>query len=440
MRYTAVLDWIKEKTRRVKEQECSSNEETGRRVTISPGNSELFIFDGESFDYLKQPGQDLRSNQIVEELVLKNVCISTKGSRWLRDLLVNKTDLLALHLCDTTIVNMTETMTMAEEKTDWSAENCKPTLQAIDLARGLEENETLQRLHLKSNQLGNLGPIGLMLSKNRFLTELRICHNSIDAEAAISFCQGLQDNKTLEVIDLTGNGMKDEAVELLCQGLVLNSSVRSLCLDFNNFTKRGVAAISHMLSQNSILQDLNLFGNHIDEEGGRLLACALTTTKCRLSTLHLSFNDLGDFGATYIAKALTVNTSLKKLWIAANQFGNQGFMAFAEHLPNFHGLQQLNIGDCFGNEAAFIMLQSMRSNFELQVLYMESILYDDERTEYLINFYIQLNRAGRKLLCHQPNFPAGLWANVLARTSTNAKPEIIYYLLREKPELVEMKK
>jgi hypothetical protein len=69
----------------------------------------------------------------------------------------------------------------------------------------------------------------------------------------------------------------------------------SSALDFNNFSNRGVAAIANMLQNNSILMDLHLFGNHIDAEGGRLLAQSLKKN-IRLATLILSFNNLGGTG------------------------------------------------------------------------------------------------------------------------------------------------
>ena len=118
------------------------------------------------------------------------------------------------------------------------------------------------------------------------------------------------------------------------------------------------------------------------------------------------------------------------------------------------GLQQLNIGDYFDNDAAAAVLRTIRFNTELRVLFMESILYDDERIDREIDFYLRLNHAGRKLLAWQeegPNggsssncgcgcFPLALWSNVLARadarcSSDTGAPDVLYYLLREKPDL-----
>jgi ATP sulfurylase len=61
--------------------------------------------------------------------------------------------------------------------------------------------------------------------------------------------------------------------------------------------------------------------------------------------------------------------------------GNTGLLAFVERLPDMLGLQQLNIGDYFDNDAAQAVLQTIQRKMELRVLYMESVLYDDEVTE-----------------------------------------------------------
>jgi Ran GTPase-activating protein (RanGAP) involved in mRNA processing and transport len=189
-----------------------------------------------------------------------------------------------------------------------------------------------------------------------------------------------------------------------------------------------------------MLQDLHLFGNHIDAEGAKLLATSLQKNS-RLATLILSFNDMGDVGATHLAEALTMNTSLRKLWLPANHLGSTGLRAFADRLPQMMGLQQLNIGDYFDNDAVHVLKRTIQQNMELKVLYMESVLFDDEQLEQEIDYYVRLNRAGRKLLC-DPRFPAALWPKVLARAdgAHNVEdncPDVLYYLLREKPDLFE---
>jgi hypothetical protein len=58
-----------------------------------------------------------------------------------------------------------------------------------------------------------------------------------------------------------------------------------------------------------------------------------------------------------------------------------------------------------------------------------------------MNFYLRLNRSGRRLIQDLQVQPA-LWAVILARTQEHKRhdgtPDVLYYLLREKPELLDL--
>ena len=412
------MDWVDETSRQV--------DELGE-IGVDPGSS-AFEDDCYSNAHMMRLLVSLQKNQTVYLLTLRNMVVGHRGGAWLEAVLRESPGLLALCLENTTT-------SVASDEQSHEGDNSV----AEGIARGLQYNRYLERLHLKANNITDASSLGHMLSKNNVLLELRLCHNRLDHKATHALCGGLKDNMTLQVLDLTGNGMDDYCISEVSRGLCHHSSVQFLCLDFNNFSNRGVAAIANMLQNNSILMDLHLFGNHIDAEGGRLLAQSLKKN-IRLATLILSFNNLGGTGAAFISEALVVNMSLKKLWLPANHLGNTGLLAFAERLPDMQGLQQLNIGDYFDNDAAQAVLKTIQRNMELRVLYMESVLYDDEVTERHIDFYVRLNNAGRRLLC-DPSFPASMWPLVLARAdadfkSENRAPDVLYYLLREKPDLI----
>jgi hypothetical protein len=60
------------------------------------------------------------------------------------------------------------------------------------------------------------------------------------------------------------------------------------------------------------------------------------------------------------------------------------------------GLQQLSIGDYFDIDAVHVLKRTIQQNMELKILYMESVLFDDEQTEQETDHCVRLNRAGRK--------------------------------------------
>lgn len=412
MKYSSFLEWIDLTCRQVA---------AGKSSEIHIGPKCEGAFEDDRFEHppLVRLAVALRSNTSVTHLSLTNVGIGKQGGAWLKDVLTHNKGLSFLRLEDT-----------ASAGNDGGFRT--------GLTQGLMNNKTLETLHLRSNKLCAVSELGLALSENNTLKELRLCHNHIDRASSLALCAGLKNNLSLQVLDLTGNSMNDKLTGDLCRGLEHHSSVTFLCLDFNDFGVSGSASIGKMLRNNTILKELHLFGNHIDQEGGRLIADSLKKN-IGLRSLILSFNNLGDEGAEYLAESLTVNSTLKKLWLPANHLSNSGINAFARCLPYMAGLKQLNIGDYFDNEAAHELLQAVKVNMELKTLFMESVLYDCFETERQIDFYIRLNRAGRKILRH-PNFSDQLWPHVLARAnriSESYTPDVLYYLLRQKPDLFD---
>jgi hypothetical protein len=211
-------------------------------------------------------------------------------------------------------------------------------------------------------------------------------------------------------------------------------------LDFNDFGNFGTQAIAAMLRRNRHLKELHLFGNQIDAEGAHFLADSLHHN-ISLKTLILSFNDIGDEGIKALGNALIKNSTLTKLWFPSNGIGSDGLIAFGELLPEMKGLEQLNVGDFFDAHAAYALLQGLKWNTRLSVLYLQSPICESYgcTVEQEMDFFLRLNRSGRSLL-QSPSAPCSLWPVALAKANKNrcedGSPDVLYHLLRQKPELV----
>lgn len=303
------------------------------------------------------------------------------------------------------------------------------------LGIGLFYNRSIQEIHLKAcHPLSS--SLGFLLATSQ-LKQVRLTHCELDARLAASLAAGLKSNTSLRVLDLTGNGLDDEAITTLAEG-VARSQLDLLTLDFNAFGDVGVAALSNMLAHHPTLRELHLFGNRVTGEGARHLAAALRTNSS-LSTLILSFNQIGDSGAVALAEALTVNTTLTQLWFPSNSVGASGIEAFARYLPEMNGLEQLNVGMLLDDKAAEALASALKENLRLSVLYMEKAI-EDEQADKDLEFYLRLNRSGRRIL-RDKHAPPGLWADLLANASRynreDGVPDVLHYLLREQPQLLE---
>jgi hypothetical protein len=105
----------------------------------------------------------------------------------------------------------------------------------------------------------------------------------------------------------------------LANGLCLNSGLETLNCAGCSMGMAGATAIAKMLRTNTTLINLNMSGNPTDKQGSAIqcfgaLAIALSLREnCTLQSLSLASSGVEAAGATYIAYALVVNTTLLSL-------------------------------------------------------------------------------------------------------------------------------
>ncbi|XP_031557146.1 NACHT, LRR and PYD domains-containing protein 14-like, partial [Actinia tenebrosa] len=81
------------------------------------------------------------------------------------------------------------------------------------------------------------------------------------------------------------------------------------------------------------LTTLNIIGNHIGDDGLEHLSGALTTNECKLTTLSISWNQISDNGLKNLSIALTRNEcKLTKLSISWNHIGDDGLESLSNAL------------------------------------------------------------------------------------------------------------
>jgi Ran GTPase-activating protein (RanGAP) involved in mRNA processing and transport len=364
----------------------------------------------------------MRNNTVVSHLVFRNIAIDGCSAQHLQPMLMNTKSISSLRL---------------EEIRGEGP-------MAVALALSLNPTSSIRTLHLEGSAIDmhTAQALGLMLKSNRTLEELRLCHSSICSEGVSSVAIGLMGNRSLKSLDLSGNRLDDLAVSKISNSLAHNETLDVLRLDFNEVGSLGAQAIASTLRRNRCLQELHLFGNQIDSEGAVGLADALQHN-ASLNTLILSFNNIGDRGAEALANSLKVNVSLTKLSFASNGIGKQGLKVFGHLLPQMKGLEQLDAGDFYDAIAAEALLEGLKFNTRLSVLYFQSPISEclgSSTVEDELDFYIRLNKSGRSLL-HTPQGPASIWSAALAKANVNqselGSPDVLYHLLREKPDLME---
>jgi hypothetical protein len=189
--------------------------------------------------------------------------------------------------------------------------------------------------------------LGELIRRNKTITSLCLVGNTfgLNAAAARSIFEGLRSNRALQHLDLRECGLDDQDVLILANALV-SCNANKLELDLHNsrITSFGVRAlVADNVEAVKTLTKLCLTFNPIKSEGATILADALRhNVMPSLKGLHLDNCSIEDDGFVALVSALEHNTSLQILDLQGNHFGERGYMALAESLPNITELHQID--------------------------------------------------------------------------------------------------
>ena len=213
---------------------------------------------------------------------------------------------------------------------------------------GLLFNDSVRDLSLNSNKIGKVGAgsVAELLRCNKTLTALSIGGNSeAGPDGIIEISQALLQNSTLQCLALSSIPLNVCEVSTAL-GRVLRTNTR-LChvylvdcrLDFDT-----IKPLAHSLCFCPTLTTLDLSeNNRIRDDGCEQVATALHHNTS-LTTLLLHWAGISSTGATSIAGALRVNTTLQVLGLDHNMdIGSEGVAQLADGLHSNKSLQELHL-------------------------------------------------------------------------------------------------
>jgi Ran GTPase-activating protein (RanGAP) involved in mRNA processing and transport len=352
---------------------------------------------------------------------------------------------------------------------------------ARELVMALCSTPSLHTLVLKNGTLG--AELALALYHNTSIKVLDMSDNGlIDMESAHLFQDILRSNKTMTTLDLSGNkfGLTTGAVECIADGLGSNSTLlkihhaccylgdggvstlaqslgfrnttlQKLKLDHNYITSTGIGVLTETMEQGCHrITDLELQDNNIGNEGASLLARSLGNNALpNLTRLYLSYCGIGDDGFIALVSALEQNTSLLQLDLCdySPVFCERAFLALAESLPEIEILQRVDLSWCAGLASAMPLLLGLRKNTSLFRCHVAGCAprevppTPEETSRYNDGWMQEMECLGYRN-CFRPLIrapeerlpPRGVWPHTLARVAT--LPDVIFEVLRSKPSLV----
>lgn len=259
----------------------------------------------------------------------------------------------------------------------------------------LKSNSKLKRLYI-SNRIDDLGAtnMGDCLKLNSTLTYLDVCANNISDHGATYIAKCLERNSFLKHIHLSGNVISNVGADALGASLLINSvlvsiklhhilqiqKLRTMCdVCYLQSDKNDIDAIliASILVTNHTLREVKLNGNNIGDQGATCLAKALENNST-IVWLSLSSNLITDKGTSAIAIFLKINQTLQTLVLERNKIGDEGAEAIGKALKSNRTLRCLNLGNNkIGKTGAKEIAESLQRHPGLKKLYLETNKLDD---------------------------------------------------------------
>ena len=119
--------------------------------------------------------------------------------------------------------------------------------------------------------------------------------------------------------------------------------VEHLYLSYNPIGDTGASLISKAIRETATLKTLILYTCGVTSRGAKDLSRALAQNNS-LEKLNISLNRLGDEGISHVAEALKENKHLKELWIGRCGITDKGAASLASALTVNNSLKMLHIG------------------------------------------------------------------------------------------------
>ena len=244
---------------------------------------------------------------------------------------------------------------------------------ADDIAMILSQNTKLNRLYLHNNNFETVGMIKIAkaLQNASNLTVFNIGSNGVGEEAANAVSTVLSQNTKLQKLYLYDNNFKTIGMIKIAKALQDTSTLKVFSIGSNDIGEQAAAdGIAKVLSNNTELKKIYLYNNNFRAVGLIKIAKALQDTST-LKVFNIGSNDIGEQAADGIAKVLSCNTELKEIHIHNNNFKTVGMMKIGKALQGTSNLKVFNIGsNDIGEQAADDIAEVLSNNTELKEIYL----------------------------------------------------------------------
>ncbi|XP_064641786.1 F-actin-uncapping protein LRRC16A-like isoform X4 [Lineus longissimus] len=246
---------------------------------------------------------------------------------------------------------------MSLEKVNLS--NCKLPAEALKaLITGIGTNRNIQELDLdiSSNEFRSAGAhiIQGNIAEITNIASLDISDNGFDVEL-IGIVSWISKNKSIKKLSIGKNFSNIRARS--------SSFIKSSASTEEHVSQVLESVVQMIQEDDSPIQTLSLAGSKLKNDIALLINAMGSNTS--LTKIDISGNNMGDYGARMLAKALQINTKLQTIYWDQNNTTAQGFHDVANALKNNYTLKYMPTPVCDAskctNERAQAALEKIES-------------------------------------------------------------------------------
>jgi Ran GTPase-activating protein (RanGAP) involved in mRNA processing and transport len=229
------------------------------------------------------------------------------------------------------------------------------------IAQALKSNSTLTELNLKKTRFYTIDIVEV-LKINTTLTILNLSYTGICGEM---LAETLKINTTLTTLDLSYTGIYGE---MLAEAMKINTTLRTLYVNNNMIDSPGMTAIAEALKY-SKLTTIDISYNNVGHNTAKAIAESLNTNTT-LTTFMLNNTRMHSSEIVVIAKALQINQTLTIIDISYNDLGYHGTKAIAETIEINTTLTILNFSYCnINDDGAKLIEKALEINTTISVFF-----------------------------------------------------------------------
>eukprot|EP00177_Eucheuma_denticulatum_P004900 GFKZ01008906.1.p1 GENE.GFKZ01008906.1~~GFKZ01008906.1.p1 ORF type:complete len:459 (-),score=93.13 GFKZ01008906.1:459-1835(-) len=209
---------------------------------------------------------------------------------------------------------------------------------------------SLKVLHFHNNLLETAGSVALapVVENSPSLTDFRFSSLRLGRDGAVRICQALEPRVGLTIVklNLSDNTFGEEGAEALAKALSHAPQLEELLLRDDMLGDDGITKICKLLVNGApVLKVLDVSGNEIGVDGANMLGKLIGAG--RLRVVLAEDNEMGNTGATRLAKGISDVAVLEELNLSSCEIGGRGGLALARAVGKVEALVKLTLD---GNE------------------------------------------------------------------------------------------